>query len=340
MNLTQFVCWCVRGTISKMQTVTAELIKGKRVLLRLDTDVPEKDGKLKEDFRLKAAVPTLKLCLENATQTIICGHLGRPEGKEDLSLSIAPVAAWIKNYCLMHNFPRGELDILENLRFNPGEESSDVTFSKELASLADVFVNESFAAHHAAASTTVVPTLIPSFAGLRFRQEVEAILRVRNSSEKPLIALIGGAKTEDKYPVIKELAKFCETVLVGGLLPKQIKEKNLEIPANVILGETSESGLDLSPETIKSFSQVLSQAKEVIWAGTMGKYEVPQGNAADLELAKAVIKSGARSIIGGGDTTAALDFYLDKFSFVSTGGGAFLELLVYGTLPTIEVLSS
>src|SRR3989344_1250133 len=359
-----------------MTTATAQLIKGKKVLLRFDMDVPLKkssvvslpdsaslrqagyqssesliadsEASLKADdslkwevadsLRLKAGMATLKLCLENAEHTTIFGHIGRPEGKVDPSLSVKPVAEWIKAYAKSHQFPKAPLDILENLRFEEGEDGSYAEFAMELAHMGDFFINEAFAAHHEAASTTLLPTMLSHAACLNFSKEVKMITGVREHPKKPVIAIIGGTKTEDKYPAIIELAKFCEAVLVGGKLPEEIKDQHLAVPPNVMLGKMSKSGLDLAPETIEAFAGVLANVKQIIWAGPVGKYEDPEGSRGNLELAKAAIKSGAETIIGGGDTTAALDFYLDKFSHVSTGGGAMLELLVKGTLPTIQAL--
>ena len=319
-----------------MKTVSHQDIFGKRILLRIDSDVPLKEGIIQDDFRLKAGMETLLLCLENAKEITICGHLGRPEG-EDHNLSIAPVSEWIKNYCIKKDFPKANLNVIENLRFEKGEDECDESFARDLASFGEVFINESFAAHHPSASVSLVPKIMPSFAGLRFAKEVETILSIKNSDQKPKIAIIGGAKQEDKYPAILELAKICDYILVGGLLPKEIKEENLEIPSNVILGSLNDTGFDLNEDSIKKFGELVNGASQIIWAGPVGKYEVE--NKGNLNLAKIVLTSSAKSLIGGGDTTAALNFYLDKFSFVSTGGGAMLDLLIKGTLPSIDAIS-
>lgn len=322
-----------------MQTVQAGLVRGKKVILRLDLDVPIEKGQIKDDFRLKAAMDTLKLCLENADKTTVCGHIGRPGGLSVEALSVAPVAKWIRNYCLSRHFPSGKLDILENLRFEEGEEGVYAEYAMELAKHGDFFVNEAFASHHEAASTTLLPKLLPHAAGLRFAKEVEVLTKIRQSPQKPFVAIIGGIKLDDKYPAIVELSKIADAVLVGGLLPLKIKEENKEVAANVMLGKLDQDGADLAPETIDSFAKMLAHAKQIVWAGPLGKYEDPKANKGNLALAQAVIKSGANSIIGGGDTIAALDFYLDKFSFVSVGGGAMLKFLTDGTLVTIKALN-
>ena len=336
-----------------MRTVTAQDVQEKQVLLRLDTDVPIKDGKVIDPTRLKAGIPTLKLCLENTEEVIVMGHVGRPArpalsadrqaggpgGKIVPELSIKPVAEWLENSLKGQTF-KARLHILENLRFESGEDEANIEYAKQLASLGDVFVNESFASHHKAASTTVLPTLFPSFAGLRFAKEVEVLSSIRNNPKKPLVVIIGGVKVEDKYPAIVELSKIADAVLVGGSLAQNIKEQNLEVAPNVMVGKLSENGIDMAPETIESFASVVKDAKQIVWAGPLGKYEDSVGNKGTLDLAKAVILSGAEVVLGGGDTVAALNFYLDKFSFVSTGGGAMLKLLTEGTLPTIQALTN
>lgn len=324
-----------------MQTVTADLVKEKQVLLRFDIDVEIQDGRVVEDFRLKKGLPTLDLCLRNASKVIIMGHIGRPDG-EDPEFSVEPIYNWLINFDHYEEaLDSKKLRILENLRFEEGEDGADITYAKELASFGDFYVNEAFAAYHKAASTTVLPTLLPHAAGLNFAKEVERLTELRENPKKPLIALIGGAKVEGKYRAVVELSKIADTVLVGGLLANNIHERDLEVPGNVVLAKLSETGLDISTSSIGAFAEILKRAKEVIWGGPMGKYEVLEGNHADKILAEAIIDSGAESVIGGGDTVAALDKLglLDKFSFVSSGGGAMLEFLSEGTLPTIEALS-
>lgn len=323
-----------------MQVITPELIKGKKVLLRLDFDVPLIQGTVVDDSRLLAGLPTLDLCLQYASSVILMGHLGRPGGHEDPSLSVKPVVDWFEERFSHINLEEGKLHILENLRFEEGEDIDSPQdkvwqFARELASLGEVYINDSFAAHHKAASTTLLPTLLPHAAGLRFAKEVEVLLSLRNTPKKPLVSIIGGAKVDDKYEAITALSKISEAVLVGGLLPKEIKEKGLYVASNVLLGKLNDQGTEISKETIEAFSGVIKHAKQIIWAGPMGKT-----HDGTLSIAEAVITSGAESILGGGDTAGVLKErgLLDKFSFVSTGGGAMLKLLVDGTLPTIEAL--
>lgn len=323
-----------------MKVVAPELIQDKRVLLRLDLDVPLKNGKIEDDTRLLAGMDTLGLCLEFASSVTICGHLGRPGGKEDTALSVKPIVDWLEEGFGHIQLPVGKLHILENLRFEPGEDASDIEFAKELASHGDFYVYEAFATHRPSASTTVVPTLLPHAAGLRFSEEVEQLTQVRENPVRPMVAILGGAKVEDKMPVIKAMADKADVVLVGGKLAAEIKEKGIEgLGANVMVGKLTEDGFDISDETVGAWSKLLSTAKEVVWNGPLGKFEDPIYNQSE-KIANAIIASGAKSIIGGGDTISAVTQYglEDKFTFVSTGGGAMLKLLADGTLPTIEAL--
>jgi phosphoglycerate kinase len=324
-----------------MQVVTADLVKGKKVLLRLDIDVPIEDGKVVEDFRLKRGVETLDLCLKNAEKVIIMGHVGRPDFENE-EFSVAPIYYWLENHDhYQEALQSNKLRLLENLRFEREEDEADLEYAKELAAFGDFYVNEAFAAYHKAASTTLLPTLMPHAAGVNFYKEVERLTEIKKNPKKPLVALIGGAKVEGKYRSVIELSKICDHVLVGGLLAHDIEQRGLEVPHNVVLAKLNESGLDIATVSVGVFSEIIKDAKEIIWGGPMGKYEEEEGNHGNELLARAVIDSGARSIIGGGDTVAALDKIgvIDKFDFVSTGGGAMLKFLSDGTLPTIEALN-
>lgn len=342
-----------------MQVITPERVKDKKVLLRLDLDVPIEKGsggrvQVIEDYRLKAAIPTIKMCLHNAEKVIIIGHLGRPKGEEP-ALSLKPVAEWLEknlgqeiaflsdlgDLSLLGNL---KISLLENLRFNPGEESCDLEFAKKLAQSSNFYINEAFAAHHKSASTTVLPTLLPHTAGLRFAEEVRVLGEVRDNPKKPFVAIIGGLKVEDKLPAILALSKIADAVLVGGLLAQNIKEQKIEVPMNVMVGKIAESGIDMAGETIDAFIKLIKNAKQIVWAGPLGKYEDPQGNLGNKKLAEAIIASTARVVIGGGDTISALVKLdkldqLNKLAFISVGGGAMLEFLTKGSLPTVEVLN-
>ncbi len=320
-----------------MQVVTEDFVKDQVVLLRLDLDVPMEKGRIVDDFRLLMALPTLHLCLTHAQQVIILGHIGRPDGKVVDELSVAPIHEWLENHGFTDELESGQLELLENLRFEPGEAAADAKYAHQLAKLGDVFVNEAFAAHHPAASTTILPHLLPHAAGLRFQQEVETLLELRNNPKRPLLAIIGGVKIEDKYPAVQAFAHFCDQVLVGGLLAQKIKEQDLPLAPNVVLGVVE--GIDMSAHTINHFIDQIKTAKQLIWAGPIGKYEDPQGNRGNKTLMQTALDEGVEVIVGGGDTEAALSKFIDQCQFASTGGGAMLKLLADGTLPTIQALS-
>jgi phosphoglycerate kinase len=341
-----------------MKVVTAQDIKDARVLIRLDFDVPLKSSDQSEtvyfepngsqntklivadDTRLRAGLATLQLCLENAASVILMGHLGRPEGRVVPELSLAPVVEWFEtNFKSSVQLPPGKLHLLENLRFEPGEDLPDLEFAKQLASMADFYINESFASHHPSASTTILPTLLPHAAGIRFAEEVSVLRGVRDNPQQPLVAVIGGAKIADKLPVVQALSRIAKYVLIGGKLVAEIRSQAMVLPENVIVAELDESGLDIDTPSIQTFTQMLKEAKQVVWSGPMGKFEDGH-HAGTRGVAEAIIASDADSIIGGGDTITAVNNFglLDKMNFVSTGGGAMLKLLAEGTLPTIEAL--
>ncbi len=321
-----------------MQQLTASLISQKKVLLRLDLDVPLKDGQVEDDFRLEAGLDTLDFCLQHSQSVIIMGHLGRPQG-EDPNFSVKPVVEWFEERFAHINLPEGKLHILENLRFEAGEDSCDPQFARELASFGDVFVMEAFAAHHKACSTTVLPTLLPHAAGFTFAKEVAELSAVRNNPQRPLVVIIGGAKLDDKLPAVLELSKVADAVLVGGKIALEMKLQEVPIPSNVLVGKLNDQGSDIAPETTESWRSLITGAEMIVWNGPLGRVEDPK-NDQSKQLAQMVVGSHAKTILGGGDTVAYVDGLgmLKQFGFVSTGGGAMLELLVKGTLPTIEVL--
>lgn len=333
-----------------MRVVAPELIQNKRVLLRLDLDVPLKNGQIEDDTKLLSGMDTLGLCLEFATSVTICGHLGRPEGKEDPNLSVKPIVDWLEQGYGHIQLPPGKLHILENLRFEPGEDAADPEFAKELATHGDFFVFEAFSSHRPAASTTIVPTLLPHAVGLHFAREVDELMQVRDNPIRPMVAILGGAKVDTKLPVIKAMATKADVVLVGGKLaaeikqslpPSEIKGQGIEgLGANVMVGKLTEDGFDISDETASAWVNLLKTAKQVVWNGPLGKFEDDKYSNTQ-KVAQAIIDCGAKSIIGGGDTISAATKYglADKFTFVSVGGGAMLKLLAEGTLPTMEALS-
>lgn len=330
-----------------MEVVTSEFIKDKKVILRLDIDVPIENRQVIEDFRLRAGLPTLKLCLEYAEQVIVIGHIGRPEGRVVEELSVVPVREWLSKQNLRSHIGSGKLKLLENLRFDPREfdpreEVGDISFAKELASMGDIFVNEAFAAYRPAVSTTVLPKFLPHYAGLRFAEEVKVLKEVRENPKKPFVVVMGGAKVADKAPVIQALAKQADTVLVGGKIASGPTIFDTIVTNNVVLGKLNEAGTDITSETVDAWGDLLNRAATIIWNGPVGKFEDPK-NDQSARLAKLILASSAKIIVGGGDTVSLLGSIgllgeYEKKAFVSVGGGAMLKFLVNGTLPTIEVL--
>lgn len=312
----------------------------------MDLDVALGGGKIKEDFRLKAGLPTLRLCLEHAQEVIVMGHLGRPGGVKVPHLSVEPIYDWLmKQEDLASHLEGGKLKLLENLRFEKGEEEADFHYAQKLADLGDVFVNEAFAAHHISSSTTVLPTLLPHAAGLRFFQEVEVLTKVRENPGHPLVIIIGGVKVEDKLPAVKALASIADYVLVGGRIAGEVYQEDLG--TNVVVGRLNQAGDDLTEETINSWAPLIKEARMIVWNGPVGKvgsnvqctmYNEQKGT---YQIAQLVAEAGAESIVGGGDTVGFLNGvgFLDKFNFISTGGGAMLKFLEKGTLPAIKALN-
>jgi 3-phosphoglycerate kinase len=341
-----------------MQTVSPVLIHNKKVLLRLDIDVPLEQGtgdrlQVTDDFRLVKGMPTLELCLKHAKKVIIMGHIGRPEG-HDPELTVAPIYDWLEEHGFDDELESEKLKLLENLRFEKGEEEASIYFAKELASLGDFYINDAFASHHKSASTTVLPMLLPHCAGLQFAKEVETLTKVRDNPKKPLVVIIGGVKVEDKLPVALSLAKIADQVLVGGKIAGELSNVDrgapapatpdnsdfADLPVNLLLADLIATGEDITPETTAKWAEIIKEAKMIVWNGPLGLVEDPINDQTE-KIAEAIINSGAETIIGGGDTVSYLDKLdlLYKFSFVSTGGGAMLKFLETGTLPTIQALS-
>ncbi len=365
-----------------MQVVNPQIVSGKKVLLRYDIDVALGKGtprqgsgqagdslQVIEDFKLKAGLATLNLCLEHASQVILMGHVGRPfTTAEDEKkgnppdLSAKPIYEWFKkevdpNIEFAETLEQAQKSnskfiLFENIRFFHGEElgstyhavcsskTCDIDFAHKLASLGDIYVNEAFSSYRPAVSTTILPTLLPHAVGLYFIKEVETLLNIRNNPKKPLIAIMGGAKISEKLLVIKVLAKKADAVLVGGKLVAEIREQNIELAKNVMVGKLTDDGFDIAPETTESWKNLIMRAKMIVWNGPLGKFEDPQ-NDQTKKVGELVIASGAETIVGGGDTISLLNQLdlLDKFSFISVGGGAMLKFLSDGTLPTIEALT-
>lgn len=383
-------------------------VKGKRVLARCDFNVPLKDGEITNDKRIVAALPTIKYLMENGAKVILCSHLGRPKGEYKPEFSLAPVAKKLSEYlgvevklaedenvvgenakAMAAELKDGEVMLLENVRYRKEETKNEENFSKELASLADIFVNDAFGtAHRAHCSTTGVASYLPAVCGYLIQKEIKFMGGALADPKKPLVAILGGAKVSDKIGVIANLIDKCDTIIIGGGMAytfmkylghnigdslleadwvekagemmKNAEEKGVKflIPVDNKVGKEYDEnteymtvnsdeipdgwmGLDIGPKTEELFSDAIKGAGTVIWNGPMGVSEWENFASGTIAVAKAVADSGAISIIGGGDSVAAVTKlgFADKMSHISTGGGASLEFLEGKDLPGICALA-
>jgi phosphoglycerate kinase len=283
------------------------------------------NGRIKNDYQIKVSLPTIKYLQDAGAKVILATHL---ESKKD---SIEPLKSFV---------PDG-VEILENLRDNPGEEGNSEEFAKELATKADIFVNEAFAvSHREHASIVGVPKLLPGFFGLQFVKEVENLSKAFNPM-RPFLFILGGAKIETKVPLIEKFLEVADSVFIGGTLAKPVSEMPMGKNPKIFFPSGDISALDVNDETIEILKLKIENSKFILWNGPLGNYE--KGfKKGTLALAKIIADSGKESIVGGGDTLSAIEELgiLDKFSFVSTGGGAMLEFLAKGTLPGIKALKN
>lgn len=375
-------------------------VRGKRVLVRTDFNVPIKDGRVTDDTRIARALPTIRYLLEKGARPILISHLGRPKGEPDPRYMMDPVARGLEE---LLGTPVLKLDaavgpevedaldatgedvvLLENSRFYPGETENDPEFARQLASLADLYVDDAFGAAHRAHATTVgVAELLPSAAGLLLEEELDHLDNVLCASERPFVAILGGAKISDKLRVIESLLGVADTLLIGGAMcftffkaqgyetgnslvendyleaAKCLLEAGgkLVLPTDVVVAEKMEEdgpsevarveeipagsmGLDIGPETIEKFEGYVMEAKTIFWNGPMGVFEIDAFAKGTEGVAKAVARSSAVSIVGGGDSVAALRKLglEDRIDFVSTGGGASLKYVEGKELPGVAVL--
>ena len=330
-------------------------LKKKRVLVRLDLDTPLRDGQVEDDTRLKEGLPTIDYLRTQAETLVLLGHLGRPEGRVVLELALEPVARRLKELLgksgeiervLLGDFVAYKISenifLLENLRFDKGEEENKREFAERLARLGDFYVNEAFAtSHREHASIVGVPKILPHGAGLHFMAEVENLSKVFERPKRPLVFVIGGAKPETKLPMVEKFAKIADCVLVGGDLVKCEEFAVLKSKFRGVIGaKLRRDGLDINRESGRKFVEIIEKAGTVVWNGPVGKYEEEKFATGTRQIARAIARSSAYKVAGGGDTIAFLqkNNLVDRMNWVSTGGGAMLEFLAEGTLPGIEVL--
>ncbi len=389
------------------KTVRDVEVEKKRVIVRCDFNVPIKDGEITDDTRIKAALPTINYLIEHGAAVILMSHLGRPKGEPKSEFSLKPVAERLSKYlCKEVKFEpaarvvdenirknigelkSGEVFLLENVRFRKEETENDPEFAKQLASLADIFVQEAFGtAHRAHASTAGIAKYIPAVSGFLIEKEVEFLGNALENPKRPFVAVMGGAKVGDKIPVIENLLTKVDTLIIGGGMTYTfyralgyetgtsiIDEENIELagklmdkakrlgvslllPLDSVCAEKFSDdatpvifdadkivpgymGLDIGPKTVELYEKELKKAATVVWNGPMGVFEMSTFAKGTEAVAKILAESQAVTIIGGGDSAAAVEKFglADRMSHISTGGGASLEFLEGKTLPGIDVI--
>lgn len=378
-------------------------VRGKKVLVRVDFNVPLKDGAVGDDTRIRAALPTIEYLLTGGAAVILCSHLGRPKGGPDPKYTLQPVAEHLGKLmgkavkfaddCIGEPAEKaaaglkpGEVLVLENTRFHPGEEKNDLDLAQKLASLAEIYVNDAFGtAHRAHSSTEGVARFLPAVAGFLLEKEIKYLGEAIANPRRPFVAILGGAKISDKIGVIKNLLAKADTILIGGGMANTFlaargfemadslveadaldtaKEllktgsDKLMLPVDLTLGDKFEEtatvqtidagnvpagwrALDIGPKTVAAFAEIIQGAGTVVWNGPMGVFEFASFAKGTYGVAKAVAESGAISVIGGGESVAAIQQsgLADKITHISTGGGASLEMLEGLVLPGLAALN-
>ncbi len=334
-------------------------VKNKRVLVRADFNVELKNGDVMEKFKIAAVKETIEFLLQQENVKVaLISHMGRPSGPDPKS-SLSQITDDLERIlgikikfaedCIGEKVGQGLADLLgkealllENVRFYAGDETNDPGLSKKLAENFDIFVNDAFSVcHRDQSSVTGIAKLLPSYAGLWLQKEVANLTMAMENPKRPSLAIIGGAKIETKLPLIESFQKTYDAILIGGMVANEAIDKNLKFRADVILpSDFAKNRLDIGPNTIKKFKEVISHAQTIIWNGPMGKFEEPPYDTGTKEVLNAIIQGGAYSIMGGGESVQILEENnaIDKISFVSTGGGAMLEFLSGNKLPGIEAL--
>jgi phosphoglycerate kinase len=377
-------------------------VKGKRVLVRVDYNVPIKEGKVGDDTRIRAAMPTLEYLLNHGASVILCSHLGRPKGGPDPKFSLKPVGEYLSKLlgkpvaftedCVgpaaevaAKALKPGDVLLLENTRFHPEEEKNDLELAKKMAALAEVYVNDAFgSAHRAHSSTEGVAHFLPAVAGFLMEEEIKYLGQAIADPKKPFVAILGGAKISDKIGVIRNLLVKADQVLIGGGMANtffkaqgypvadslvedealdtarellKVGGTHLRLPFDVVVGDKFDAEaeskvqpmgpvaegwriLDIGPETVAAYAKIVAGAGTVVWNGPMGVFEFPRFAQGTFGVARAVADSKAISIIGGGDSVAAVSAagLSDRITHISTGGGASLEMLEGLVLPGLAAL--
>ena len=389
----------------QLNTISEADLKGKRVLIRVDFNVPLKGGVVTDNTRIRAALPTVKYILDEGASLVVMSHFGRPKGQKNPDFSMAPIAKEFEKLlgrpvklapdvigpeveAEVKALKPGEVLLLENVRFYKEEEANDETFAKTLASYGDIYCNDAFGtAHRAHASTEGVSHFLPSYAGFLIEKEVKFMAPLLENPDKPFVAIIGGSKVSSKITVLESLVRTCDTIVIGGgmaytflyvqghKIGKSLFEPDYVETAKAFLAKAAEKGvkvilpvdnvcakefsedaepilvdgdnitdelmgMDIGPKTVALIVEEIKKAKSVVWNGPMGVFEFEAFAKGTGEVAKALAESDATTVVGGGDSVAAINKFglADKISHVSTGGGASLEFLEGKTLPGIKAL--
>jgi phosphoglycerate kinase len=347
-----------RAVVRRPRSVETAEVGGKRVLVRADLNVPLEDGAVADDTRIRAALPTLRLLLDrDATEVVVCSHLGRPKGP-DPKFAIAPVEARLRELC-----PDDRVRVLENTRFLEGETSNDPETARQLAEGMDLYVDDAFgSAHRAHASTVGVTELLPSYAGVLLLAELDHLGRLLGDVDRPFVLVAGGAKVEDKLGVLQNLGGRADTVVIGGKMAEELRGDEtlgfpVELPDDVVAAASFDAdaetrivpygelpdgwlGLDIGPRTRERFDELVRHARTVFWNGPMGVFEWERFAEGTRAVAQAVAAVDGYTVVGGGDSVRAItELGLDNdISWVSTGGGASLELLEGKELPGVAAI--
>ncbi len=386
------------------KTVKDINVKGKKVLVRVDFNVPIKEGKVSDDTRIISALPTINYLLGQGAAVILCSHLGRPKGQRDLKYSMRPTSDYLSGLidnpvhfaedCIgetavnaSNKLKSGEVLVLENTRFHPEEEKNDPEMARQLAGLAEIYVNDAFgSAHRAHASTEGVARFLPGVAGFLMEKEIKYLDSAINDPQKPFITILGGAKISDKIGVIKNLLTNADQVLIGGGMANtffkaqgypigdslveedaldtarellQSGGTRLRLPVDIVIADSFSNDaqtkvmpmgpvpdgwriLDIGPESVSAYRKAILAANTIVWNGPMGVFELPKFANGTFGIAQAVADSDAVSIVGGGDSVAAVNQsgLKDEITHISTGGGASLEMLEGIELPGVAILQN
>jgi len=340
--------------VHRPRSVESADIAGKRALVRVDFNVPLEDGRVADDTRIRAALPTIRLLLDRgASEVVLVSHLGRPKGP-DPAFSMAPVGARLREL-----LPDERIRLLENTRFDPRETANDPGYARELAANGDLFVNDAFgSAHRAHASTVGVARLLPAWAGLLLLRELDELGSLLEGPERPFVAVLGGAKVADKIGVLTSLGERADTVLVGGKMAEEVeRDAGYELPEDVVAAAAFEPdaesrvvawdevpddwlALDIGPATRERYATRIGEARTVFWNGPMGVFEWPRFAEGTKAVAEAVATADAHTVVGGGDSVRAVEELglAERIDWISTGGGASLELLEGKELPGVAVI--